>query len=94
MEVIQKAITKKTKNLMVGQQDGIGEICCMDQQQMEITKNHVHRQASALAMVHEEKVSEYLDINSSPSKFTIYNNTYLLKDIKKFNTLYCSYDFG
>lgn len=29
-EVFQKAITKKTKNLMVGQQDGIGEICCVD----------------------------------------------------------------
>jgi len=61
---------------------------------MELTKNHVHRQASALAMEREEKVLEYLYINSSPFKFTIYNNTYLLKNIKKFNTLYCSYDFG
>jgi hypothetical protein len=61
---------------------------------MKLTKNHVHRQASALAMVLEEKVLKYLDVNSSPSKFTIYNNTYLLKNIKKFNTLYCSYDFG
>lgn len=61
---------------------------------MELTKNHVHRHASALEMVHEEKVSEYLDINSSPPKFTIYNNTYLPKNIKKFNTLYCSYDMG
>jgi len=61
---------------------------------MELTKNHVHRQASALEMEHEEKVLEYLYTNSSPFKFTIYNNTYLLKNIKKFNTLYCSYDFG
>jgi len=45
-------------------------------------------------MVHEEKVLEYLYTNSSPSKFTIYNNIYLLKNMKKFNILYYSYDFG
>lgn len=79
---------------MVGQQDGIGEVCCVNKRQRELTKNHVHRQASALVMVHEEKVLQYLYINSSPSKFTIYNNIYLLKNMKKFNILYYSYDFG
>lgn len=61
---------------------------------MELTKNHAHRQASALVMLHEEKVLEYFYINSSPSKFNIYNNTYLLKNMKNFNTLYYSYNFA
>ena len=30
VEVFRKAITKKTKNLMVGQHDGIGEMCCVN----------------------------------------------------------------
>ena len=30
VEVFQKASTKKTKNLMVGRQAGIGEICCVN----------------------------------------------------------------
>jgi len=30
VEVFQKAITKKTKNMMVGQQNGIGEISCVN----------------------------------------------------------------
>jgi hypothetical protein len=30
VEVFRKAITKKTKNLLVGQQGGTGEICCVN----------------------------------------------------------------
>jgi hypothetical protein len=56
VEVFQKATTKKTKKLMVAQKDRTGEIWCVNYWQMEVTKNHVHRQASALVMVHEEEV--------------------------------------
>lgn len=94
VEVFWKAITKKTKNLMLGQQDENGEIGCVNYRQMELTKYHVHRQASALVMVHEENVFKYLYINSSPPKFTICKNIYLLKNMKKFNTFDYCYDFG
>ena len=83
VEVFWKAITKKTKNLMMGQQDENGEIGCVNYRQMDLTRYHVHRQASALVMVHEENVFKYLYINSCPPKFTICKNIYLLKKYEK-----------